>query len=73
MRLLRLAALAAFLSPLSALPALAAGAPFDLAGPQLQVTVGRGHETLPIAEVPNLAVGDDLWVQIGRASCRERV
>jgi hypothetical protein len=44
--------------------ALAAGvAPFDLAGPDLQVTVGRGHETLPIAEVPNLAVGDHLWVR----------
>ncbi len=63
MRLLRLAALAAFLFPLTALPARAGGAPFDLAGPQLQVTVGRGHETLPIAEVPNLAVGDDLWVR----------
>jgi hypothetical protein len=63
MRLLHLAALAALLSPLTALPAHAGGAPFDLAGPQLQVTVGRGHETLPIAEVPNLAVGDNLWVR----------
>jgi hypothetical protein len=63
MRLLHLAALAALLSALAALPAQAGGAPFDLAGPQLQVTVGRGHETLPIAEVPNLAVGDNLWVR----------
>jgi hypothetical protein len=63
MRLLRLAVLAALLSSLNALPALAGVAPFDLAGPHLQVTVGRGHETLPIAEVPNLAPGDRLWVR----------
>jgi hypothetical protein len=63
MRLLRLTALAALLSPLAALPAHAGVAPFDLAGPDLQVTVGRGHETLPIAEVPNLAAGDRLWVR----------
>jgi hypothetical protein len=61
LRLLRLAALAALLSSSAA---LAAGvAPFDLVGPDLQVTVGRGHQTLPIAEVPNLAVGDHLWVR----------
>ena len=65
MRLLRLAALAALLASSAALPAPApAGvAPFDLAGPELQVTVGRGEVTLPIAEVPNLAVGDHLWVR----------
>jgi hypothetical protein len=63
MRLLHLAALAAFLAPVAALPAQAGGAPFDLAGPQIQVTVGRGHETLPISEVPNLAIGDNLWVR----------
>ncbi|HEX4268224.1 MAG TPA: hypothetical protein VHY36_10075 [Steroidobacteraceae bacterium] len=63
MRLLHLAALAALLSPLTALPAQAEVAPFDLAGPNVQVTVGRGQETLPIAEVPNLAVGDQLWVR----------
>ena len=67
MRLLHRAALAAFLAvfvgPVAALPAQAGGAPFDLAGPQVQVTVGRGQETLPIAEVPNLAVGDNLWVR----------
>jgi hypothetical protein len=65
MRFLRLTALAALLSPLAAMPAPApAGvAPFDLAGPDLQVTVGRGQETLPISEVPNLAAGDRLWVR----------
>jgi hypothetical protein len=63
MRLLRLTMLAALLSPLAALPALAGVAPFDLAGPDLQVTVGRGQETLPIAEVPNLATGDRLWIR----------
>ena len=57
------AALAALLSTLAASAALAGVAPFDLAGPDLQVTVGRGQETLPIAEVPNLAVGDRLWVR----------
>ncbi len=62
-RLLHLAALAALLSPLAALPAQAGGAPFDLAGPHLQVTVQRGRETLPVAEVPNLAAGDHLWVR----------
>jgi hypothetical protein len=63
MRLLRPPALTAILSLLIALPALAGVAPFDLAGPDLQVTVGRGHVTLPIAEVPNLAPGDRLWIR----------
>jgi len=58
-----LAALLATLATLAALPARAGVAPFDLAGPDLQVTVTRGHETLPIAEVPNLAPGDHLWVR----------
>lgn len=38
-------------------------APFDLAGPGLEVTVSRGTVTLPIAEVPNLAPGDQLWIK----------
>ena len=38
-------------------------APFDLAGPSLEVTVSRGMVTLPIAEVPNLAPGDQLWIK----------
>jgi hypothetical protein len=63
MRRILLAALAVLLLPLTAPSALAGVAPFDLAGPDLQVTVGRGHETLPIAQVPNLAAGDRLWVR----------
>ncbi len=38
-------------------------APFDLAGPILEVKVTRGTVSLPIAEVPNLAAGDHLWVR----------
>src|SRR5581483_1692428 len=38
-------------------------APFDLAGPDLAVTVTRGQKTLPITQVPNLAPGDKLWIQ----------
>jgi hypothetical protein len=40
--------------------ALAAKAPFDLAGPSLQVSVTRGSVTLPIAQTPDLAPGDVL-------------
>jgi hypothetical protein len=61
-RLLALGAALLF-SSAALLPAAADVAPFDLAGPNLQVTVGRGHETLPIAEVPNLAAGDHLWIR----------
>lgn len=35
---------------------------FDLNGPKLEVTVTRGRAILPITEVPNLAVGDKLWI-----------
>lgn len=63
MRLLHPTALAALLCSLAAVRAQAGVAPFDLAGPDLQVSVSRGHETLPIAEVPNLAVGDHLWIR----------
>ena len=38
-------------------------APFDLAGPDLEVTVTRGGATLPISQVPNLAAGDSLWIK----------
>ncbi|HEY6825146.1 MAG TPA: hypothetical protein VI195_11940, partial [Steroidobacteraceae bacterium] len=41
----------------------AAAAPFDLAGPTLEVEVTHGARTLPIAQVPNLAVGDHLLVK----------
>jgi hypothetical protein len=37
-------------------------APFDLTGPRLEVKVTRGNQTLPITQVPNLAVGDKLWI-----------
>src|SRR6266702_4398811 len=52
---------------LLALPAVMAAqaepAPFDLAGPSFAVTVTRGQQTLPITQVPNLAPGDQLWIQ----------
>jgi hypothetical protein len=38
-------------------------APFDLAGPLLQVKVSRGTATLPASEVPNLAAGDRIWLK----------
>src|SRR5580692_8931065 len=38
-------------------------APFDLAGPVLEVKVTRGSDTLPASEVPNLAAGDRLWIK----------
>jgi hypothetical protein len=47
----------------SAVAAHADPAPFDLAGPSLEVKVTRGAQTLPIAEVPNLAGGDRLWIR----------
>lgn len=41
----------------------ASPAPFDLAGPVLQVKVTRGAQTLPISQVPNLAAGDQIWIK----------
>ena len=38
-------------------------APFDLAGPQLRVMITRGTRTLPVADVPNLAVGDKVAIK----------
>lgn len=38
-------------------------APFDLAGPMVEVTVTRNGKTLPVFQVPNLAVGDRLWIK----------
>ena len=38
-------------------------APFDLAGPILEVKVTRGEQTLPIAAVPNLTSGDRVWIK----------
>ena len=40
-----------------------AAAPFDLAGPTLEVEVTRGAHTLPAAQVPNLAVGDRISIK----------
>jgi hypothetical protein len=57
-RLLLLTAALAFANAAPADPA-----PFDLAGPNLDVTVTRGGKTLPISEVPNLAAGDRLWIK----------
>ena len=43
--------------------AAAAPAPFDLAGPTLEVKVTRGSITLPASQVPNLAPGDRVWIK----------
>jgi hypothetical protein len=42
--------------------AYAQSAPFDLAGPKVDVRVERGGKTLPISAVPNLVAGDRLWI-----------
>lgn len=42
--------------------ASAVAAPFNLTGPRLEVKVTRAGKTLPISEVPNLQVGDQLWL-----------
>lgn len=44
-------------------PSAADPAPFDLAGPTLDVTVTRAGKTLPISEAPNLAEGDQVSVK----------
>src|SRR6516162_5696189 len=41
----------------------AAAAPFDLAGPTLEVEVSRGARTLPIAQIPNLTSGDRVVIK----------
>jgi hypothetical protein len=38
-------------------------APFDLAGPTLELEVTRGAVMLPAARVPSLAAGDHLWLK----------
>src|ERR1700742_4322022 len=47
---------------LIAIRAFADPAPFDLAGPRIEVKVKRGEQTLPITAVPNLAAGDRLLI-----------
>src|SRR6266576_2518357 len=37
-------------------------AAFDLAGPKIEVRMTRAGKTLPISKVPNLKVGDRLWI-----------
>jgi hypothetical protein len=39
-------------------------AKFDLVGPKVDVRIQRGTLTLPIAQVPNLMVGDKIWVKV---------
>jgi hypothetical protein len=56
-------AAATLLALLGAAAAQADPAPFDLAGPNLQVKVSRNGQTLPISEVPNLAAGDQLSIR----------
>jgi hypothetical protein len=58
-----LSGIAALLLLGAAMAAAADPAPFDLAGPNIEVTITRGKSTLPIAEVPNLASGDHLWIK----------
>lgn len=38
-------------------------APFDLAGPVLDVKISRGTKTLPASQVPNLIAGDRIWIK----------
>jgi hypothetical protein len=57
------AAAAAILAVVCAAGVQAEPAPFDLAGPNLEVKVTRDGQTLPISEVPNLAAGDHLWIK----------
>src|ERR1700759_957070 len=47
---------------LAATALLADPAPFDLVGPRIGVKVKHGDQTLPITAVPNLAVGDKLFI-----------
>lgn len=56
--------LAGLLAAASSAPAIAASAPFDLAGPGLQVAVTHHGKTLPIARVPNLATGDRVSIKL---------
>src|ERR1700722_16365531 len=38
-------------------------APFDLAGPTLDVRITRGAKTLSASEVPNLIAGNQVWIK----------
>lgn len=52
-----------FLAAALADAGVAAAAPFDLAGPVLEVTVTRDSTTLPASQVPNLAPGDRISIK----------
>ncbi len=54
---------ALILAILAAAAAQAGPAPFDLAGPLLDVKITRGTQTLPASEVPNLVAGDRIWIK----------
>jgi hypothetical protein len=54
---------AGLLACLLAVDAFAVPAPFDLAGPTLDVKITRGTKTLPAPQVPNLLAGDILSIK----------
>ncbi|MDI3254708.1 MAG: hypothetical protein QJR10_08010 [Bacillota bacterium] len=62
MMLTRFRLLVASLLVVASLTAAADLAPFDLAGPKVDVRVTRSGKTLPIGKVPNLQAGDRLWI-----------
>ena len=54
---------AVFVFSILAAVANAGPAPFDLAGPTLEVKVTREGKILPVSQVPNLVAGDRLWIK----------
>jgi hypothetical protein len=52
-----------FFAVLCARLSYAVPAPFDLAGPVLEVKITRAGVTLPASQVPNLAPGDQIWIK----------
>jgi hypothetical protein len=63
MRSYRSVMLGAALGLAAAAAAHADPAPFDLAGPSIELEVTRGAMTLPASQVPNLAAGDRVWMK----------
>lgn len=55
--------LLSLLAALSAAAHAGGPAPFDLAGPTLDMVIARGKIILPASEVPNLAEGDRIWIK----------
>jgi hypothetical protein len=60
---MHLRSLLSILAIILAATAQADPAPFDLAGPALDVKITRGPKTLPASEVPNLVAGDRIWIK----------